>query len=699
MTERVLDEVAKNWKKNGGGVIVIGEDEDLQNILHNIEISISTGRSIHQHNPSRKSSYGLGAKNDSIAIKDMPVMLSREQLQSSHQISALGADENQDDESVTFKDLRSFLRIVGAFEQPRLEYNWNQKNFQLIGTPASFFSDPVRKTHLFRHRYNLIHQRLLRNESFQTSSVASSRSNTLHRSSSTLTSTQEAYKLTPIANLLGRSGSNHLLLGLLIISPVGTLALCDLTGTIALDLKHAKPIPEGGVWFTPGMVVLVDGVYEEEGSAVGPRMGDGGGIGGTIGGKFIGLSIGGPPCERRDITLGVGSIYEANSLNTSGGFGWTDFLGIGSERATGSRMRKMEQRMLRRGMAQTLTDGRGRIVIIGELDLTSTNTLQALRKILGTYAAEPSDQSPMSFVLMGNFVRYAVMAGGGSGGSIEYKEYFDSLASVLSDYPTVLQKATFIFVPGDNDPWASTFSAGAATVLPRTAIPEIFTTRIKRAFASANAEIDNSIEGKADGEVIWSTNPMRMTLFGPSQEIVFFRDDITGRLRRSALKFESFDEGAIPETDASIDNSLNSNTSTSQDKIWDSENSENDRAIETADSHVPISETICSTNPTVPSDLSIARKLVKTVLDQGYLSPFPLSARPVFWDYAGALHLYPLPSTLVLMDAEAPAFTVTYEGCHAMNPGTIVMHGKKGVSQWIEYDIKARRGRTREVRF
>ena len=38
------------------------------------------------------------------------------------------------------------------------------------------------------------------------------------------------------------------------------------------------------------MIVLVDGVYEEEYSSADGVLGNSGGIGGTIGGRFIGLS-------------------------------------------------------------------------------------------------------------------------------------------------------------------------------------------------------------------------------------------------------------------------------------------------------------------------------------------------------------------------------------------------------------------------
>ena len=390
---------------------------------------------------------------------------------------------------------------------------------------------------MFRNRYNLIHQRLLRNESFQTPTFESSKAS-LKRSSSTLGTPQQSYKITSIANLLGRNGSTHMLLGLLTISPTGTLTISDLTGSIALDLTHAKPIPEDGAWFTPGMIVLVDGTYEEDSDTSG-GLGGTGGVGGTLGGKFIGFFIGGPPCERRSVTLGVSATNGEGDITAGGGFGWVDFLGVGSERAVGSKMRRIEQKLLKRSANNEDSAGRGRIIIIGEVNLDLPRSLQALKKILGVYAAESEEDTPMTFVITGNFVEHAVMARGGSGGSIEYKEYFDSLASVLSDYPTLLQSATFVFVPGDNDGWASSFSAGAAVPLPRKPVPTMFTTRIKRSFASANAEAEKEKDSKADGEAIWTTNPARLSLFGPTHEIVVFRDNMSSRLRRTAIRFSN----------------------------------------------------------------------------------------------------------------------------------------------------------------
>lgn len=697
LAEKVLDEAAKSWKKNGGGVIVPGEGEELKSILRNLERFMSGGQPCQHGGLSRQGSFAFGkATEDAAESNSKPEAWGKEANEASLGRSAPGVDNNED--TTGFEDPRRWLKIVGAFEQPRLTYSVSQKHFEAPSTAPSLLPNPSHKTHLFRHRYNLIYQRLLRNESFQSSSAVSARRSSLQRSSSTIATTQQAYKLTPIANLLGRSDSSHLLLGLLTISPTGILTVNDLTGSIALDIQHARPVPEDGAWFTPGMIVLVDGVYEEEASSNGPGLDGNRGVGGTVGGKFIAFSVGGPPCERREVTVGVSGA--GNEGHTSaGGFGWVDFLGVGSERAVGSVKRDMETKVLKRASSESLAEGRARMVICGDVELDNAKTLQALKRILGLYAAEQAEQAPMVVILMGNFVRYAIMKGDSSAGSIEYKEYFDSLASAISDYPTMLQNTTFVFVPGDNDPWASTFSAGAATALPRNSVPDLFTTRIKRAFATARTEAEKATGKKADGEAIWSTNPTRLTLFGPAQEVVFFRDDMSGRLRRNAVRFRPLQAETQPESNVVLEKRGNGDATVMEEGQQSGEGMETDIAVETAESHVPISKPKESANLTAASDLQTARKLVKTIIDQGYLSPFPLSDRPVLWDYAGALQLYPLPTALVLMDPEAPPFAVTYEGCHVMNPGPLAAQGRKGVARWMEYDARTRRGKTREIRF
>lgn len=557
-------------------------------------------------------------------------------------------------------------------------------------TKSTIFPNPSHLTTLFRQRYHLVHQRVLRNEAFQAPSFSGKPIPTLHRSTTSLTPSQ-MNRITPIANLLGRTGSTHLLLALLTVSPTGILALADLTGSIALDLQHARPVPEEGAWFTPGMIVLVEGSYEEDyGNAGAGLVGSTGGIGGTIGGKFIGFSVAHPPCERRAETLGIaddGGVKTERGNHVLGpAFGWTDFLGVGSERATGARMRRVRQRALGPGSPH---QGNGRVAIAAEVNLDNPATLVALRTMLRSYASLPVTEFPMAIVLVGNFSSTAIMAGAEGHGSIEYKENFNALASVLSEFPALIARTTLTFVPGDNDAWPSSFMAGASNPVPRKAVPEVFTSRIRRAVAEANREIGGRAQGRKEGEAIWTTNPARLSWFGCVGEMVVFRDDVAGRLRRTAVRFSkdaAGEEEAMEDADGA-----------------GAEAQRRDReASVLADVEAAIAAQPMQLDPPAPpagapgsqpdTDTQTARRLTKTLLDQSHLSPFPLSTRPVHWDHAHALALYPLPSALVVADAEAPAFALVYHGCCVMNPGRIVEGRRGDRARWVEFNVLEGRG-------
>ncbi|TGO27283.1 hypothetical protein BPAE_0044g00170 [Botrytis paeoniae] len=674
LAERVLEEVAKSWKNRSGGVIVDGEGTELKEILKALEGNMSGGRIVVGRELSRQNSLVLGSSQygevNHTRLGLRPGNIPREDSQSSLGMSTLEVNDEEDEDGLM--DPRKWLKVIDAFEQPRLVYNVAKKHFDRDTSKPSLFPPASHKTLLFQNRYNVIHQRLLRNESFQTPAFQGGKAS-LQRSTSAITTQQQSYKLTPIANLLGRNRSTHMLLGLLSISPTGTLAINDLTGSIALDLTHATAIPEDSAWFAPGMMVLVDGTYEEDETGTSSRLGGNGGVGGTISGKFVGFFIGHPPPERRHVTLGTAG---EGDTTAGGGFGWVDFLGVGSSRALGNKMQRLEQKLLRPPPPDTDVDdpppsSKGRVVILGDVHLDVPQTLQALKKILSLYSSEPEGCTPMTFILLGSFVSHAVLARGGSGGSIEYKEYFDSLAAVLSEYPTLLSTATFIFIPGPNDAWVSAFSSGSTVPLPRKPVPEMFTSRIKRAFANANTEMEKENGKKGDGEAIWTSNPARVSLFGMSYELVVFRDDVSGRLRRTAVTLKSSQKS----------------------------NPENDEDEDIDMSPPPSSIPSSTPPPEIDPDIHTARRLTRTLLDQGHLSPFPLNIAPQHWDFSNALSIYPLPTAIVLCDVDSPAFCLTYEGCHVMNPAGVIAKGRRGVARWIEYDVRGRVGKVREVAF
>ncbi|OCK75037.1 hypothetical protein K432DRAFT_429672 [Lepidopterella palustris CBS 459.81] len=697
LAEHVLEEVAKSWKKGSGQVIVDGEGGSLKSILNAVEGSMSGGRIVQGRTSalSRQGSLNFGPEGS-----DQEIGNSRPGLgdsQNSFGISTLEVEDPKEEEDA-LKDPREWIKMIGAFDQPKMIYNINKKHFEKCNTKPSLFPPPSHKTELFRQRYHVVHQRILRNETFQTPTFSASRSSALARTSSL--STSQTNTITPIANLLGRSGSTHLLLGMLTISPTGTLSLSDLTGTIALDLQHARPIPEDGVYFAPGMIVLVDGTYEEDynnpAAGSSSALGNTGGVGGTIGGKFVGFSVGHPPCERRSTTLGSTDQDPSHQSSTLTGpaFGWTDFLGLGSERATGARMSRLASRLLPSTSKHT-------IAIASDLHLDVPSTLSALRTLLSTYTPHPTDQNPsypLAIILIGNFSSRATLAGVPGAGSIEYKEHFDALAAVLAEFPMLIARTSLVFVPGDNDAWSSAFSAGSAAPLPRKSVPALFTNRIRRVVAEANREIwgaggaakAGGEKGKGDGkrkegEVIWTTNPTRLSWFGVKGEMVLFRDDIVSRLGRTAIRF-----GKPQQQDGDEEGPISSPPPPTV----------NEEDTQPMDLDLPSANPSSNVAEQLDPDTLTARALTRTLLSQSHLSPFPLSLRPLHWDYAHSLNLYPLPTALVVADRDAPPFVVRYCGCTVMNPGTIDEtagrgRGASGRARWVEFDVGTGRGAVR----
>ena len=682
LAERVLDEFAKAWKNQGGGVLVEdGPEKRLSSILKTLEPCMSGGRIDVGKLSRTNSKVGSLSRQNSLIMRPE---VSREDSQASLGMSGLEVEDAdiEDDGGATNQDARAFLRVIPAFKQPRLTYSISKKTIETLSGQPSLLPPIKQKIALFRDRYNTIHQRLLRNESFQNPSYATNRPASLTSSGSSSMTLQQSYKITPISNLLGRSGSDHLLLGMLSTTAAGDLAISDPSGSVVLDITWAHEVPKDSLWFAPGMMILVDGSYEEDGSN-NSTLGGLGGVGGQIKGRFVADTFVSPPAEKRDVTLGIGQSLSSDHVQTSvgAGFGWVDFLGTGSEKAVGSQMRKLQQRILDSRGEEDQEARRGKVVMMAECHLDSPRTIDAIRAILNSYISTGDEADrPLAVLFMGNFVSAASMAGSTKGGgSIEYKEHFDALASMLSEFPQMLSSTTFIFVPGDNDPWASSFSSGAATILPRQGVPELFTSRIRRAFAAANQEAGKKNDD-TPGEAIWTSNPSRISLFGPLEEIVLFRDDVSGRLRRNSITF--------PKRETEEDQEA--------DPPSQPDNEAMDASISAAASHLPN-----TTTPTPSHDEATARKLIKTLLDQSHLSPFPLSLRPLLWDYSSSLSLYPLPTALVLADAEAPAFCLTYEGCHVMNPGKVLdeLGRRKGLARWVEYDVKRRRGERRDVRF
>ncbi len=126
-----MEEVAKSWKTRNGGVIVEGDGSDLKEIMKNLEGSMSGGRIVTGRELSRQNSLVLGSsQNGEVSQTRLglrPSALGREESQSSLGMSSLEVEEEEEDGG--HRDPRKWLKVVDAFEQPRLVYNVGKKHF------------------------------------------------------------------------------------------------------------------------------------------------------------------------------------------------------------------------------------------------------------------------------------------------------------------------------------------------------------------------------------------------------------------------------------------------------------------------------------------------------------------------------------------------------------------------------------------
>ena len=127
----MLEEVAKSWKSRNGGVIVEGEGNDLKDILKNLEGSMIGGRIVAGRELSRQNSLMLGSSQTGevshTRLGLRPNVLGREDSQSSLGTSTLDVEDADEDDGL--RDPRKWLKVIDAFEQPRLVYNVGKKHF------------------------------------------------------------------------------------------------------------------------------------------------------------------------------------------------------------------------------------------------------------------------------------------------------------------------------------------------------------------------------------------------------------------------------------------------------------------------------------------------------------------------------------------------------------------------------------------
>ncbi|KAL7549632.1 hypothetical protein ACHAWF_012897 [Thalassiosira exigua] len=580
------------------------------------------------------------------------------------------------------------VQLLDAFRTPRLVYDPMRRRFELMregrGGGGSLYGEAGDKVEMYAQRYELVRQRVLRQDVFQPK-LAAGRGRDAGREGGGETS----HALTPVESLLGRGGTRYLL-GMIVQVEEGRYYLEDHTGQVPLDLSSATLLTDGFV--TEGGIVLVEGeaidgmlhvrhvvvlvgtdLYERgsdlaaslvlrrvrrvqaraiksyrqartlrrerdrssidiaasspqqpmfvtlelgelninEGlgtkerehcrssshvsSARGARSvrckavarEATWGVTTAIQARWLTLSSFVNTCARTGIVCARSPIVEnrADAIQAIGVQNSDIFDSIGSI----SELEKLRE--------QEARHGDGMFVVLSDVHLDSPAVLDRIERMLAGYA----DFAPLPvFVFMGNFSSRPLVDGAKA-----MTGCFEDLANVVSKFPNVADEGRFVFVPGPNDP-------GISGVLPRGPIPKCFTSALRSRVK----------------HVVFASNPCRMRFF--SKEIVFFRDDLVGKMRRHCLLEPREDES---------------------DEDFEGDNgNEGGKAI------------------MIGGRQRLPRHVVKTVLDQGHLSPLPLSTSPVFWRHDHALRLYPFPDALIVGDQVDPYYE-NYEECDAINPG------------------------------
>lgn len=156
MAEKVLEEVAKSWKARNGGVIVDGASKELKEILKNLEGNMSGGKVIGGGRGLSRQNSTLSLAAEEAADFSTTQMglrpnaaLTREESGQSFGMSSLDVDAGVGDEDEEgLHDPRRWLKVVGAFDQPRFWYNVAKKHYE------RYFSDPPSTQPL--HRFFLL---------------------------------------------------------------------------------------------------------------------------------------------------------------------------------------------------------------------------------------------------------------------------------------------------------------------------------------------------------------------------------------------------------------------------------------------------------------------------------------------------------------------------------------------------------------
>lgn len=594
--QQFIEDIAKAWKHQDRGLFIDGPG------LLQVVKELSKEKSVERDEPRKAT------RSDTLMDIDLEEQSKKEEV------------------IINWSD---YFRFITPELQPRFEFDRVRKQF--VPKPAiggKLKSTLKASTELFNSRYYLLVDRLSRHENFQKSSFSS-----LAAINSTLNKDDVKYEITLIKNVLGRDGGRFILFGVLSKNINGNYVIEDSTDQIELDftLTHATE----GSFYTPGMVLIMEGIYSASGGSMSndPNV---------ISGKFHVSNVSHPPAERRDTTLKS--------------YGYLDFMGIhqgaalSASGATGKIDKPLRKKLsaLEKGLA-----GHKMIFLGANCFFDDKKIMSGLKKLFDILENTLIEQQgtedqeiPLAIVMVGSFTSQPVTPVNGSSSllsnSENYKSGFDDFAALLASYPVIIKTCKFVLVPGPNDPWQSSYSLGrgSLTALPQRPIPKVFVTRLERLLPKES--------------LIYGGNPMRINYL--SQELVLYRDDLMNKLKRNDIIFPEQLEELNLEADK-----------------------------ENIDGEMQVKNIINDQGNYLSAKVKQARQLVKTILDQGNLLPFLKDLKIVDPNYLHALRIEPLPTSLVLFDSRFESFEVTYNGCKVVNIGNAISNKNNRTLNYVEY--------------
>lgn len=240
-------------------------------------------------------------------------------------------------------DADKALIAISAFDVPAFAYNNDRKKFMPVPKETlKLYAGADEKAQLFRTRYTVLHQRMLRHELFSPVTMGQE-------------AQQNKFQLKTVEHLLSHVGlpDKVIVLGMLVQLREGKFHLEDLSGTVELDLSQC--LFHTGL-FVEFSIVLAEGMYSD--------------------GVFHLSALGFPPAEP--------------ALETRSYFGSVNFFGGPSSSCAKSSVKLQ-------AMLQENQDAM--IVFLSDVFLDEPKVMDKLNFLLMGYSEYP----PTAIVFMGNF--------------------------------------------------------------------------------------------------------------------------------------------------------------------------------------------------------------------------------------------------------------------------------------------------------